>query len=56
MKWTSRKKKGWAFEVDKIVNSLNIRDIVYDLSYSIKTVMRTVIEKLIELDNTEWHR
>ncbi|VDI36321.1 Hypothetical predicted protein [Mytilus galloprovincialis] len=31
LKWTSRKKKGWAFEVDKIVNSLNIRDIVmYD--------------------------
>ena len=55
-KWISRRRKGWAFEVDKIVNTLNVKETVYNLSFSTKSVMKTVFEKLIELDNTEWYR
>lgn len=55
-KWISRRRKGWAFEVDKIVNTLNVRETIYNLSFSTKSVMKTVSEKLIELDNTEWYR
>jgi hypothetical protein len=44
------------FEVDKIVNTLNVRETIYNLSFSTKSVMKTVSEKLIELDNTEWYR
>ena len=51
-KWISRRRKGWAFEVDKIVNTLNVSETVY----STKSVMKTVFEKLIELDNTKWYR
>jgi hypothetical protein len=45
-----------AFEVDKVVNTLNVRETIYNLSFSTKSVMKTVSEKLIELDNTEWYR
>jgi hypothetical protein len=50
-KWISRRRKCWAFEVDKIVNTLNVRETIYNLSFSTKYVMKTVSEKLIELDN-----
>jgi hypothetical protein len=55
-KWISRRRKGLAFEVDKVVNTLNVRETIYNLSFSTKSVMKTVSEKLIELDNTEWYR
>ena len=42
--------------MDKIVNTLNVRETIYNLSFSTKSVIKTVSEKLIELDNTEWHR
>ena len=44
------------FEVDKIVSTLNVRETIYNLSFSTKSAMKTVSEKLIELDNTEWYR
>lgn len=43
-KWISRRRKGWAFEVDKIVNTLNVRETIYNLSFSTKSVMKTVYE------------
>jgi hypothetical protein len=51
-KWISRRRKDWAFEVD----TLNVRETIYNLSFSTKSIMKTVSEKLIELDNTEWYR
>jgi hypothetical protein len=44
-KWISRRRKGWAFEMDKIVNTLNVRETIYNLSFSTKSVMKTVSEK-----------
>lgn len=44
-RWTLRRQKGWTFEVSKIIERLNIRDIVYDDTISIKGAMKTVIEK-----------
>ena len=42
--------------MDKIVNTLNVRETVYNLSFSTESVMKIVFEKLIKLDNTEWYR
>ena len=37
------------------MDTLNVRGTLYNLSFSTKSVMKTVSEKLIEL-NTEWYR
>ena len=52
----SWRRKGWTFEVEKTLEQLNIRDMVYDETISTKGVMRSVTEKLIELDNSNGMR
>jgi len=52
----SRRRKGWTYETNKTSDRLNVTDIVYDISLSTKHVMNIVIDKLNELDNSEWNR
>ena len=52
-RWTSRRRKGWNFEVLKVIERLNVRDLVYNETWSTKCAMRTIIEKLSEQDNSE---
>ena len=54
-RWTLRRRKGWSFEVHKTIDQLQVREIVYDDTKSTKCAMRTIIDKLNEQDNIEWH-
>lgn len=54
--WISRRRKGWNTEVNKMVNLLEIRNIVSDVSLSTKVVMKKVTEQVNILNNTEWQR
>ena len=55
LKWISRRRKGWTFEVGKTISKVNARAIIEDLSISTKTAMHSIKEKINELDNTEWY-
>ena len=52
--WTSRRRKGWTFEINRLVDKLEIRELVSDVSLSTKHVMNSISEKLDIMDNREW--
>ena len=53
-RWISRRRKGWNFEVDKIVSLLDKTFDVNNITVSTKTVMKNILDKVNNLNNIEW--
>lgn len=53
-RWAARRRKGWTFEVNKLVTKLDVCGLIRDTSLSTKYVMKIINEKLEQLDNHQW--
>lgn len=52
--WTLRRRKGFTFELFKIVDRISLKDSLYDLTLSTESVIHMISEKLYVPYNTEW--
>jgi hypothetical protein len=51
--WTSHRRKGWHFQVDKFISEIDVSDVVTNLLISVNTVIRIIQKKLCTLDQNQ---